>query len=598
MSNKAPNMPARSFRMNKNRNLVATPDNRNIDSAQSRPSTAAIVTPTKPSRIRKQTAHYNPLEENRKPQHTQSPKTPTKNKNTNNRQTVPKSSEVVKEEKETRLILKPVSKELLCHHCNVGGDLMQCHRHGALGGVVVKNEIGCGKVVHSFCVGREEIPKGDWICTTCSNHHGFKVKLPKELRNKDIADYGHAFIGSESSSPDMHCSLEQQLEKALAEWKPKATTSSEHTLEWQPTTLFGSLSGDEYAENDEDDSSYAHHSAVGPCDVCKDDGELIRCRSDLTGTGCGKGVHMYCVFREEMPEGDWVCEDCARHNNLKLDNKYPAMGYEYPVADLVSIPKGEDTFEWNEGIGYRIQVGSRIGIYDDEDDAYENGTVEYKDVCRGIFHLLFDDGERKPVDLRNRRIRLLSEKEIVPTYADLQLKMRLSLDPSLPNYIICGGGVTKAHDRKHAHRLLEHFVDVVLDDDIAGSWNRVGIYNDFMCQQVLKNLKENDIEFIQWDATIGGFGKASKKEVISKISSTIEGKRMERAQMPRGQIHSTVMPHDNNPILHVLLVNGGHPQPIIHRKRVSDDPFLAMQRLQERHQRNYARESRIMSMQR
>lgn len=595
-------MLARSFRMNKNRNLVATPNNRNVDAAQTRRSTAAIVTPTKPSRIRKQTAHYNPLEENKKPQHTQSTKTPpTKNKNTNNCQTVPKSSEVVKEEKEPPLILKPVSKELLCHHCSVGGDLMQCHHHDALGGGVAKNEIGCGKVVHSFCVGREEIPKGGWICTSCSNHNGFMVKLPKELRSKDIADYGHEFIVSESSNfSDMHYSWEQQLEESLAEWKPKTTTKrSADILEWQPTKLFGSLSLDEYyTENDEDADSFAHQNMVGPCDICKDEGELIRCHSQLTGIGCGKGVHMYCVFREEMPEGDWVCEDCSRHNNLKLDNKYPAMGYEYPVADLGSIPKGEDTFEWNEGLGYRIQVGSRIGVYNEEDDGYENGTVEYKDVCRGVFHLLFDDGERKPVDLRNRRIRLLSEKEKVPTYADLQLKMRLSLDPSLPNYIICGGGVTKAHDRKHAHRLLEHFVDVVLDDDIAGSWNRLGSYNDFMCQQVLENLKENDIEFIQWDATIGGFGKASKKELISKITSTIEGKRMERAQMPRGQFHSTVLPHDNGPILHVLLVNGGQPQPTIQRKRVSDDPFLAMQRLQERHRRNCARESGIMSMQR
>jgi len=551
------------------------------------PKALEVKVKVEPRRIRKQTEHYNPLEENKKPQQKQSTKTPTKKETGKTRPVAPKTLEV--KVKVEPLILKPVSKELLCDHCNFGGELMQCH-HPLMGGV---HEMGCGKVVHSFCVGREEIPKGSWMCTTCSVDHGYKVKVPKELRNKNIPDYGYEF----SEESDVHI-WEQQLEKALAEWKRNKRTSSADKSLLQPKNLSDSLFDDEDIKDedeDDDEDSCAHH--VGPCDICKADGELMRCRSQLTGIGCGKGVHMYCVFREEMPEGDWVCEDCARDNSLKLDKKYPAMGYEYPLADVVgSIPKGEDTFEWSEGLGYRIQVGSRIGVYDSEDDEYENGTLEYKDVVRGVFHLVFDDGDRRTVNMRNRRLRLLSEKET--TYEDLKMKMRLSLDPSLPNYIICGGGVTKAHNRKHAHRLLEHYVEVLLDDDITASLKRGESDNYVMCQEVLEKLKHDDIEFIQWDATIGGFGKASKKEIKKKITSTFEEKREERALMPRGQVQPPpIIPQDDGPILHMLLVNGGRPFLKIPRKHVSDDPFLVLERLHERRRRYNARESGIISMQ-
>ncbi|CAJ1946461.1 unnamed protein product [Cylindrotheca closterium] len=582
-------MPARSFRLDKtvtgSSRIEANKNRVPRCSLQSPPDKPATVTPaksSKPSRIRKQTEYFNPLEENKKPQHKQSTKTPTKQKIDNDRP-VPINFKI----EEGTLTLKPLSKEFLCYHCNFGGELLQCH-HASIAGDIP--EIGCGKVVHPFCVGREEIPKGGWICTTCCVRHDHNVKMPKELRNKDIVDYGYSF----SDESDFNLQEQQfQFEQAMEEWKQRKPSTAGNLM-WRPKNLSGSMFDDEYIEDEEGDADSSVHS-VGPCDVCKEEGELIRCHSLLAGIGCGKGVHMYCVFREEMPEGDWVCEDCARVNNLNLDKQYPAMGYEYPSESLDSIPKGEDTFDWDEDLGHRIQVGSRIGVYDEEDDEYENGTLVSKDMGRGVFRLLFDDGERRTESMRGRRIRLLFEKEI--SYKDLKLKMRLSLDPSLSHYIICGGGVTRAHNRKHAHRLLEHYVDVLLDDNSTTSLEMEDSDNDVMCQEVLEKLKNDSIEFIQWDAALGGFGKASKGEIQKKITFAFDEKREERARMP---VQPTVIPQDDAPILHALLVNGGRPLsnvPQIPRKSVADDPFSVVERLHNRYRRHCARESGIISMQ-
>jgi hypothetical protein len=71
----------------------------------------------------------------------------------------------------------------VCCICNDGGELMICD-----GGEELK---GCGKSFHIACVGREEIPNGDWVCSGCANACGF-----------DVGMEGHEFPSNMSEGSD------------------------------------------------------------------------------------------------------------------------------------------------------------------------------------------------------------------------------------------------------------------------------------------------------------------------------------------------------------------------------------------------------------
>eukprot|EP00980_Cylindrotheca_fusiformis_P003903 scaffold867_cov112-Cylindrotheca_fusiformis.AAC.1 len=95
-------------------------------------------------------------------------------------ETVSEEEEVVKE-KENQEEEESVVDMNLCFVCKAGGILIECYAED--GG----REFGCHKLAHAACIGRSEIPKGDWICTSCAKQHG--KKLPE---GKDPS-YGYAF---------------------------------------------------------------------------------------------------------------------------------------------------------------------------------------------------------------------------------------------------------------------------------------------------------------------------------------------------------------------------------------------------------------------
>lgn len=70
----------------------------------------------------------------------------------------------------TKKIKKKKRKnKMVCHTCNIGGQLIVCHsgEHG----------IGCGKYYHISCIDRTKIPRGDWICMTCAQNISENVDI-------------------------------------------------------------------------------------------------------------------------------------------------------------------------------------------------------------------------------------------------------------------------------------------------------------------------------------------------------------------------------------------------------------------------------------
>ena len=64
---------------------------------------------------------------------------------------------------------KKHKKLILCHICNIGGQLIVCHSD--------EHNTGCGECYHIRCIKRTVIPNGDWICMTCAQNIGEKVDI-------------------------------------------------------------------------------------------------------------------------------------------------------------------------------------------------------------------------------------------------------------------------------------------------------------------------------------------------------------------------------------------------------------------------------------
>jgi hypothetical protein len=120
-----------------------------------------------------------------------------------------------------------------CIICRDGGDLMVCHAESS------GNEtLGCGKSFHAACVGRDEIPQGDWICTDCAKKQGELALLAVMTGGKEAQNYGYEFPSTEttgkpkqgflqdSSSDEEELSLSPKP-KTLLSKRPKTGASSD-----------------------------------------------------------------------------------------------------------------------------------------------------------------------------------------------------------------------------------------------------------------------------------------------------------------------------------------------------------------------------------
>lgn len=82
-----------------------------------------------------------------------------------------------------------------------------------------------------------------------------------------------------------------------------------------------------FSDNDDDDSSDV-------CVYCKDGGNLMICDGGTEMDGCGKSFHHECVDLPSIPEGDWVCSNCATEGGIEVVGK---QGHEF------SVPKIDNT---------------------------------------------------------------------------------------------------------------------------------------------------------------------------------------------------------------------------------------------------------------
>jgi hypothetical protein len=156
------------------------------------------------------------------------------------------------------------------------------------------------------------------------------------------------------------------------------------------------------------------------------------------------------------------------------------------------------------------------------------------------------DDEREVLDLSKEKIRLLSDS----FQRDEYTSPSSDIDPSQQNYIVCQRHVTKANQQKHGYLTFRHYIDTMFGEygsAESGCKNR-------MCTNILNLLKDEYIQFIQWDPKIDGFVQVRDEECINKIKEAFRSKRADEPTVVDIGPPSVDL---DAPIRHVLLVNGG-----------------------------------------
>jgi hypothetical protein len=101
--------------------------------------------------------------------------------------------------------------EDICCLCHDGGELMIC------GAGDDDHAVGCGKSFHMSCVGRDEIPAGDWICTPCAEQQSGSLSLIVGMTSSN-RNYGYEFP----------VTAEEQGDNNSKEQETRASASKHH----------------------------------------------------------------------------------------------------------------------------------------------------------------------------------------------------------------------------------------------------------------------------------------------------------------------------------------------------------------------------------
>eukprot|EP00980_Cylindrotheca_fusiformis_P012955 scaffold3236_cov66-Cylindrotheca_fusiformis.AAC.21 len=544
----------------------------------------------------------------------------------------------------------------VCAVCNVKSDrLMVCSGGSPPSPLLLVDEkrtrkrkrnqqqLGCGKAVHTYCVGRDDFPQRNqtsWMCTDCATSAGFTVKYPPFISPSIFPDYGCEVptmttsseereedgSGSEteenmktkSSTACNSCNIMEEEEEDFVSYCSPTTTSDFSAWNgYYPQSVDPNrpLIGYNVASSNKSNNSSSSSSRrrrrkkrkrsledTVICNVCKVSGEhLMTCRAKtVQGKGCGKSFHMYCLQREELPdEGkNWLCESCAKQYDFPLDKKCPSIGYEVPPESLLEADDDDDdsqssiesTYDDDEATANdeeidawrNVRVGSHIDVYWKDDDVYYSARVE-KQVRNGCFRLKYDiDGEQEVLDLRKEKVRIRTDRNAIVAVED----------PSQSNYIVCGNPDIKAKNQhKYGYMKYRDLVDTMLP-----KYSRSDVEDkEWICRRVLATLKEKGISFVDWNHRIDGFAEQNDQNSLLRIRKAFRRRLRDRYRKPEKQTPLSV--ETNEPICHVLLLKSGRNskkipgQNTVETMELSDDESVVDDGLDETFSLQYSRAS-------
>ena len=72
------------------------------------------------------------------------------------------------------------------------------------------------------------------------------------------------------------------------------------------------------------------------CEICKKHGDLMICDGGKEDDGCGKSFHAACVNRDFVPEGEWICQNCASSHGIATGIE----GHEFKAKQMFASGGG------------------------------------------------------------------------------------------------------------------------------------------------------------------------------------------------------------------------------------------------------------------
>jgi hypothetical protein len=121
-----------------------------------------------------------------------------------------------------------------------------------------------------------------------------------------------------------------------------------------------------FSEEEDDDDDL--------CAICKEDGELVICDGGDEDEGCKKSFHIRCINRQIIPEGDWICKDCATSFGIAVGIE----GHEFPPKKQKNKSDDEDGSVEEQNNFEDGSSGKRKVIDDSDSEADANSDQDQK----------------------------------------------------------------------------------------------------------------------------------------------------------------------------------------------------------------------------
>ncbi len=98
------------------------------------------------------------------------------------------------------------------------------------------------------------------------------------------------------------------------------------------------------------------------CAVCGLGGELLICDGGDHAEGCKKCFHVQCIGLESIPDGDWICSQCAVKEGFATSSTNGTKGYEFPANSSSDVSSKASSSEASSSVEFDGQEnGERLG---------------------------------------------------------------------------------------------------------------------------------------------------------------------------------------------------------------------------------------------
>ena len=153
----------------------------------------------------------------------------------------------------------------------------------------------------------------------------------------------------------------------------------------------GTQSDEEESAGDEEaEESLGEEGEV--CEVCRTGGDLIVCDGGDNEGGCGRAFHLECITLRTLPEGDWICKDCARQLGFNVG----VEGHEWKDGGETNKASDDEVIELDAADKRQDDVIELDGSVDDRAPGRNGGVIELDDDS---------DDEVKVVLKKNKRLK-------------------------------------------------------------------------------------------------------------------------------------------------------------------------------------------------